>query len=532
MRKSLLIFKILLCLAILAGFFYISAVRIDTDYWWHLKVGERILDNKAVPHEDIYSNSMPGYRWVDHEWLIDAALSWLNSHGLSKLIALIFSLLAALPFLIWIIRANSLEIIFASFLGAFSLIPFIGIRPQIISFALFFILFEILRERYCSNTEFRTSKFFIGILLYFFVWANLHGGFFSGLVILGLFIFLNYFQLWLKNMKIYYRHIRYDTMFFSGALLVALINPYGIDLYREVFRVMFSYETQRYIVEWRPGLDYPYIGLIVFVGLFLFLLIQFVRYVPLSLSAPAIFFAFLYVKSLRQAPFFVIAALPFVEAGLSLAKQGIISAYRKKPFRELTKKMLKVLAAVLFAGTVFSFSYFAFKVYGNNYYYPTRAVQILKEEIKKEKVVLMNYYGWGGYIIFNAPEIKVFIDGRMPHWVDEKGNSAMKDYVRVYYTTDRNAVSEVFKKYGINTALIKKDYQGVNGNVTPLDENIISQMLRSNPFLGNISNRIANLLLPFQKVNDVRAILEKRGWKILYEDNDAVLMRCYAEACY
>ena len=41
---------------------------------------------------------------------------------------------------------------------------------------------------------------------------------------------------------------------------------------------------------------------------------------------------------------------------------------------------------------------------------------------------LYTLYGWGGYLIWNYPEIKPSIDGRMHIWRDESGYSAFEDY--------------------------------------------------------------------------------------------------------
>jgi hypothetical protein len=41
---------------------------------------------------------------------------------------------------------------------------------------------------------------------------------------------------------------------------------------------------------------------------------------------------------------------------------------------------------------------------------------------------LFSDYGWGGWLIWNYPDIKPTIDGRMPFWEDEHGYSGFKEY--------------------------------------------------------------------------------------------------------
>ena len=71
------------------------------------------------------------------------------------------------------------------------------------------------------------------------------------------------------------------------------------------------------------------------------------------------------------------------------------------------------------------------------------------------KIVLLNTYIWGGYLIWAAPTIKVFIDGRMPHWIAPDGVSAMGDYIKLLLTpVAPDAQLAILKKWGVNTVLI------------------------------------------------------------------------------
>ncbi len=41
---------------------------------------------------------------------------------------------------------------------------------------------------------------------------------------------------------------------------------------------------------------------------------------------------------------------------------------------------------------------------------------------------MLTFYNWGGYLIWNYPQIKPSIDGRMHLWVDKKGYSGFAEY--------------------------------------------------------------------------------------------------------
>src|SRR5438445_10801959 len=53
----------------------------DGDTGWHIRTGQWILANRNVPHQDIFSFSMPGAAWFAWEWLWDVAVAAVFSRG-------------------------------------------------------------------------------------------------------------------------------------------------------------------------------------------------------------------------------------------------------------------------------------------------------------------------------------------------------------------------------------------------------------------------------------------------------------------
>jgi len=84
--------------------------------------------------------------------------------------------------------------------------------------------------------------------------------------------------------------------------------------------------------------------------------------------------------------------------------------------------------------------------------YPVEAVNYLKEEHISGR--LFNDYGWGGYIIWQAPEIKVFIDGRMTGWRKDDGSYILADYVAI-----AQGSCDIVLEYQIETVLITKNLE-------------------------------------------------------------------------
>src|SRR5437762_227920 len=77
----------------------ISLNNLDPDFGWHLKSGEYIIDH-GIPTHDIFSYTAPDFPWINHEWLSDVATATLYRIGGFILVAIFFSILWALAFLV------------------------------------------------------------------------------------------------------------------------------------------------------------------------------------------------------------------------------------------------------------------------------------------------------------------------------------------------------------------------------------------------------------------------------------------------
>jgi len=72
----------LIFIAFLAVLVYTNlSVRLlgDAGIGWHIRTGQWILANHAIPRIDLFSSSMPGQPWFAWEWLYDIAVGWLES---------------------------------------------------------------------------------------------------------------------------------------------------------------------------------------------------------------------------------------------------------------------------------------------------------------------------------------------------------------------------------------------------------------------------------------------------------------------
>jgi hypothetical protein len=160
----------------------------DCDTGWHIRTGEWIVANHAVPAHDIFSFSKPGDPWFAWEWLSDVVFAWLNAHGGLRVLAMFAVLLLGTIFtlLYRLVRRKSnviVAICMTLLAVACSSVHFLA-RPHLFTL-LFLVLFYGALERV---REGRTTLAGIPYLAIFpavtIVWTNLHGGFFVGILMI------------------------------------------------------------------------------------------------------------------------------------------------------------------------------------------------------------------------------------------------------------------------------------------------------------------------------------------------------------
>ncbi len=409
----------------------------DPDLWWHLKVGQDVLKT-GIHFKDIYSYTLSGYEWIDHEWLLNVCMYifYKLSNNNFILSAIIFSGLSFFSFynILHLIhpKIKSITLWLCFSLGLFISSCCLGIRAQVVS-----LFFASCFWGIVYSQKLKKYKYFPVLFL---IWANFHGAVIIGLAILGLDLLCSY-----KKKKIF----KYKAFIFILCFLATLINPYHFQIYLESFRVFLDSTSHELVKEWRnPDLRkselIPFIIYIISLYYFLFRfktkLLQFII---------ILIFTVLALRSIRHFPLFILLSLPFYARSL----EHYLDKY-KKYFLDNTN-----LAFLISFLGILSFSSFALKVSQNGfkqitqetaYYeeYPQKALDFI--ERKSLKGNILAEYEWGGFIAWYKPNIKVFIDGRMPSW---KG--VLKDFVLIR----RHANQSIIQKYQVKYLLLNtKEY--------------------------------------------------------------------------
>lgn len=233
---------------------------IDSDIWWHLKVGDWIVDHLAVPHTGILSRTAANRPWVAYSWgyevLLSRAYAWFGLVGvgvfgtvLTLAVAYaIYWMLLRLSGRFWVALILT-GIVCWSFL--FNGTP----RPFFFSIAFFGVTLTLLLE---ADRNGRIDGLY-WLPLIFAVWTNLHIQFIYGLFLVGSFIGVNLVERVAQALGILPGFLVPPTLptmklvvVGAACALATLLGPNSYHPYVVVFEYSKAKFTYSVIVELQP----------------------------------------------------------------------------------------------------------------------------------------------------------------------------------------------------------------------------------------------------------------------------------------
>lgn len=426
----------------------------DADFWWHLKTGQYILATRTIPRSDFFSFTNYGRLWVAHEWLSEVIFYSIYARlGFNALI-LIFAIVTALAFWIALKRTSAHPFIggVVALLGVWSVLPTVGVRPRAFTL-LFASVYLAILGRFARTGEGRALWWLVPLMA---LWANLHGGFLIGLVLIVLTIIGIVLDAWSQGEKIrlLWQRLRTLALVFVGSLVAGCLNPQGWRIYLFPFEIFFSPIQQREVTDWlSPNFQQP--------DLFPLAVLILLTIAALSLSprrpkpSELLFFLstlFATLKSNRHMAIFALIAVPLAAEYLqhwvsstplqkAFGKPGMGSASK----REVLLSLLLILPLFLFVNRLRT------TVYGPPQQQMVQ-VPIKAVEFMEQKQVNGNTFTdpnvWAGYLIWTRPMNPVYIDGR----IDMYGDQFVKEYIEII----RGKIDwrEPFLRYGVRVVIV------------------------------------------------------------------------------
>src|SRR5689334_4841384 len=221
----------------------------DPDFWWHLRIGQWMVDNGRLPSTDIFTFTVANHVWTDHEYLTEI-LMWriFSTFGLPALIVL-FGLLTWGGFWLIYLQVRRQPFVFVGLglaIGAIAGAPIWGPRAQMVTFALSCLELYWLHG-YLSGRS-RALNFFPVVMV---LWANLHGGWVIGFAWLGIALAAELFMwAWEQDNPAHRMHVRRLAIIAAASGLAVAATPNFLSLYPYPFQTQGSVAQQKLIVEW------------------------------------------------------------------------------------------------------------------------------------------------------------------------------------------------------------------------------------------------------------------------------------------
>ena len=235
-----------------------------TDVWCHVAYGDWILENQTLPIEDPFLPTAEGMPIVHSAWLSQVIFAGVERIGGAEALSALFaiSVFATLLILSRTFFLQSRRPLLALLSAALVLVvgwSRIGtIRPEMFAALAFaFLLWQIVRREQADQLGDRSTNWtlWLGVPAMFALWANVHGSFVCGLVVLGCFFVGRTADVLLERRSLSTalsdRQARGWLYLLELSLLATLLNPHGLDLH--LYTVWFSSnENLRDILEWKP----------------------------------------------------------------------------------------------------------------------------------------------------------------------------------------------------------------------------------------------------------------------------------------
>jgi len=401
---------------------------LDPDIWWHLRVGDWILANRAVPHTGIFSRTAANLPWVAYSWgyevLLSLAFRWFGLYGIG-VFGVALTVLVACAILLMLRRLSG-NFWVACALGCltcvamlFTMMP----RPHFFSIALFAMVITVIFE-----AQRRSSLAPLHWLpLVFLIWTNLHIQFVYGLFVLGLFVGVNLLQRVAGLFGVSPPSALAPSLpslalalLFALSFLATLIGPNTIRVYGVIFEYSREHFGYSYIRELQ-ALDFRFAD----------------HYAQLFLTGAA-FFALGCRKKLDPFKLLLLAACALVAFRttrdgwfICIPAAACIADAFYRPASESEQRVPPAEYGVLFATAAFLIALIlplqgftrqaVDAAVGETF--PVDAANFLR--LNAVPGPLYNSFNWGGFLIWYLPDYPVSIDGRNDLYGDKVDERSM-----------------------------------------------------------------------------------------------------------
>ena len=413
----------------------VKLTQSDGDMSAHIRMGETILSTGHIPTHSLASYTAASEPMVGHAWLSEIFFTFLYRLGGLPMLSVVTGIVvgATHGMIALFLRRRGADPRWA-FLAALISLSLASThwltRPHMFSIvgtALTLFLLE-------SNPRYRQLLF---VPLYA-IWANLHGGWLYGLMMIGAFIAGELLEAlvtseerieWLGRAK-------RDGVAFFLAAAATLANPFGISLHKEVFSAVTSSTLANNMAEFlapnfQDAGQWPFLlAVLLTVVLFSYT----TRRPPLPWLLVIVMSLFFALRSFRNIALFGVSAWPLIALHAARAWPAA-----KRPFylfREFARLdpgarigMLAIPMAVLMLALGLNRGQIGpltvIPDHFNPKAFPTVAVERARNAGLEGRV--FDAWAWGGYIMYAWPDARLHVDPLKFNAVTMRSYSLIED---------------------------------------------------------------------------------------------------------
>src|SRR5579864_3979453 len=419
----------------------------DPDIWWHLRNADYLLHQHQFPRVDMFSFTVAGHPWMNHEWLSELPFYFAyRVFGLVGVKSMSFFILGAIFLLLLYLsyqesrnfKASVTACYFSTFLAT------VSFGPRTILFGyLYMVVLLIILQRFRN----RGVAPLWAIPPLFCLWVNTHGSWSLGLI---LFFLIGVSGLvggsWgrVESVKWTPSQLRKLIAVGTASIAALFVNPFGWRLVYYPFDLAFKQKLNiSHVAEW-VSVDFHTVRgkmvLILMIGLLLGALIRNRRW---NLGELLILLFALY-SGLTYIRFLVL--LGIVAAPVLAKTLDFFPPYR--PLEDTPK--VNTAMILLMLGLMVYFWPREAKVRASiEEGYPSGILPYLHAHPPQGNV--LNFYLWGGYLGWNDPNLKVFVDSRVDIF---EYAGVLEDYLTLLGVDNlQHRPDQLLDKYKINYVL-------------------------------------------------------------------------------
>ena len=427
----------------------------DGDLARHLRHGRYMLEHGGLIRADPFSYTRAGAPFVGFEYGSQIIYSLAERVGGVAGVAILAGLLIALTYAMlagFLLRRGVepllayLTVILAALVGAGHWLA----RPHLFSFVAVVLLMELLERT--------PSRSLLPFAALFGIWANVHGGFVYGWILIGLYLVGSVGELLLKGERAeWVARTRYYAAALAAAVIATVLNPRGLGLHRH----LFDHLNQRYLFDNTDEFTSPNfheLGAKLFLGV----LLACIAALSLKRTRPTIprllvicaGTAFALIAA-RNMSLFGLTAVPLIALHVDDAwrrlpdTRGVRGRFEATARRAATLVWTVPVTVVMLAlahahGRVGSAQ--LIEDHFDAAVFPVAAVRQARRDHLQGR--LFTEFTWGGYVDYAWPEQKIFIDGG----TDFFGEELFREYQKVKSLSP--GWRDVVKKWDISLMML------------------------------------------------------------------------------